>query len=651
MRSLRIAFLLAGAFSLVSCGGNSTTSSSTQAATSGPAVLTSITVNPSNASIAPGTTQAFTATGNYSNGSTKDLTATAQWSCLLSNIATVSTASPTQGLALAVAPGEAVITASSGGFTNNATLNVKSVSVTSLAVTPATATVGYGDQEQFAATATFSDASTQDVTNVASWSSFPAFVTSNSGLAIGNGFYPGQTTSTNNITASFGTSASATLTVNLSNLVSIAISPSNPSIANHTEITFSVVGTFSDGSTRDVSSLAQWNTDNPSVAAFGSAGSTVTAKAVGSTGISASVGTLNGSTNLNVTGAQLQSIAVLPVNATIAATTTLDFTAIGTFSDSTTQNLTSGIAWSTSNPVNASVDAKGEVTGAGAGSTMVNAVSSSQLGSIQGSAPLNVTSATLSSVSVSPANATISPGGTFAFSATGNFSDGSTQNLTSVASWSSNTPTVATVPSGSSPTLTGQGIGYSRIAAKVSGMTGAATLAVASPTQITLVISPASLQIANQTASQLSATGTFADGSTQDLTSVVNWTSSTASVATVGYQTGVVAALSPGQSTITATLGPTTATAQLTVTNATLSSIAISPANPTITLGSSEQFTATGSFSDGTSQSLLGVNWISSSAAVAAMNRAGLANATGSGRATITADFNGVGGSTGIAVP
>jgi trimeric autotransporter adhesin len=656
MRSSRIAFLLAGAVLLVSCGGSSNNSSSSSAAASGSAVLNSITLSPSSASIAPGTTQAFTATGNYSDGSTKDLTTTAQWACLLPSVATVSTTFPTQGLALAVAPGEALITASSGGVSNSATLNIKSVSVSSVAVTPATATVGYGDQQQFMATATFNDNSSQDVTNQATWSSpvFPAeFVTTNSGLAIGNTLNFGNAPAASSISASFGgsTAPNATFTVNLSNLVSIAISPSNPSIANHTGITFAVIGTFSDGSTRDVSSLAEWTADNPSVATFGFTGSALTAKAVGSSSISASVGTLNASTNLNVTGAQLQSITVLPANATIAATTTLDFTAIGTFSDSTTQDLTSGVTWLVSNPATASVDGKGEVTGAGAGPTEVSAVSSSQLGSIQGSAPLNVTSASLSSISVSPATAAIAPGATFNFSATGKFSDGSSQDLTSMAGWSSNLPSVATVPLPSSATVIAQGIGQARITAKVTGISGTANLAVASPKQITLAVSSSPVQIAAQSSTQLTATGTFIDGTTQNLTTVVNWTSSTPNVATVGYETGVVSGLSPGQSTITATLGSATATVQLTITNAMLQSISISPSNPMVTQGSTEQFSATGNFSDGTSQSLAEVDWTSSSMAIARMSRSGLATTTGAGSARVTATLNGVSGTTGISVP
>jgi uncharacterized protein YjdB len=55
------------------------------------------------------------------------------------------------------------------------------------------------------------------------------------------------------------------------------------------------------------------------------------------------------------------------------------------------------------------------------------------------------------------------------------------------------------------------------------------------------------------------------DGSTQDFTTLVNWSSSNATAATVGYQTGVVSGLAAGTSTMTAALGSSTGTAQVTV--------------------------------------------------------------------------------------
>jgi uncharacterized protein YjdB len=351
---------------------------------------------------------------------------------------------------------------------------------------------------------------------------------------------------------------------------------------------------------------------------------------------------------LSVNSVPLQSIALLPANASLAPTTKLPLRAIGVFSDSSIQDVTNLVSWSVLDTSVASTsNSQYTVTGKAAGSTTLKAKSSSTFGSIEGSTPLNVTPATLNSISVTPANPFIAPGGAITFSASGKFSDGSVQDVTALVKWTAGSSNAATIVSS---TMTGQGIGPATITAKVGSFSATANLAVASAKQISLALTPTTVQIAGQTSTQLKATGTFVDGSTQDFTSLVNWTSSAPSVATVGYQTGTVLGLAAGQSTITATLGPVTATTQVTVTDASLKSITLSPASPNIALGTPQQFTAQGSFSDGTTQTLVEASWTSSAPDVAAVNSPGLVTGTGVGSATISAAINGVSGTTGITV-
>lgn len=75
----------------------------------------------------------------------------------------------------------------------------------------------------------------------------------------------------------------------------------------------------------------------------------------------------------------------------------------------------------------------------------------------------------------------------------------------------------------------------------------------------------------------------------------------------------------------------------------TLSSISLIPANPTVSLAGSQQFTAIGSYSDGTTQSLTSqATWKSSNTSVATISAGGLATALASGSTTITAGYAGV---------
>jgi trimeric autotransporter adhesin len=571
MRRLLFVPVLAGLLMLASCGGNSGSTTTSPTTPSGPATLQSIAITPGSATIAQATTQAFTATGSYSDGSTKDLTATAQWSCLLPNLATVSSSSPTQGLATGISAGTVVISASLGNVSNSAQLTVTGATVSSLAITPASATIGFENQQQYKAIATFSDTSTQDVTNLANWTIAPSgpFISAYSGLAIGS-----SVGTSFDVNASFGGQSTSTLTipptlnVDLSNLVSVAILPANPTIANNTPSTLSAIGTFSDGSTRDVTSIATWVSSDDTVASnFGvlpNVFSAATTSAPATATITASFGTLSTQTasiTLSVSDATLQSIAVSPSNASIAPGTKLTYSAVGTFSDGSTQDLTSIVRWSVLGGSGAASVSKGVVKGTTAGSITVTAASLANLGSVSGSAAAAITSATLQSIAVNPATAFITPGGNLTYSAIGTFSDGSTQDLSALTSWSSSAVT-ATVSAG---VATGQGVGAGAITAKLGQISGTASLLVVSPAQISLAVTPATASVAAGATTQLKATATYVDGATQDFTTLVNWSSSNAAMATVGYQTGLISGLASGTSTITATLESVTSTATITV--------------------------------------------------------------------------------------
>ncbi len=90
----------------------------------------------------------------------------------------------------------------------------------------------------------------------------------------------------------------------------------------------------------------------------------------------------------------------------------------------------------------------------------------------------------------------------------------------------------------------------------------------------------------------------------------------------------------------------TSAAATLTVNPATLVSIAVTPANPSITKGATQQFTATGTFSDSTTQVLSNAVWASATPGVATINATGLATGVGAGTSTISATVGSITGST-----
>ncbi len=81
---------------------------------------------------------------------------------------------------------------------------------------------------------------------------------------------------------------------------------------------------------------------------------------------------------LTVTAATLQSIAVTPSNPSIVRGTTQQFTATGTYSDASTQNITTTVAWASATTSVATIGANtGLATGAGVGTSQISATQGS----------------------------------------------------------------------------------------------------------------------------------------------------------------------------------------------------------------------------------------------------------------------------------
>ncbi len=287
-----------------------------------------------------------------------------------------------------------------------------------------------------------------------------------------------------------------------SHLVGISITPTQLSIANNSVEQFTATGIYSDNTTRDLTSSVIWSSTDTTVATFdGATGSpspavavgTATpgrayAKAVGKTTITASLGGLSGSTTLTVTSATLVSVAITPTNPSIAKGTTLQFTATGTYSDLTTQDVTALSTWTSSNASVAAISnasgSSGLATSTAAGTTTIIATS----GGFSASTTLTVTQATLLSLAVMPTTATIAQGANQQFAATGTYSDGTTQDFTAMATWSSSASAVASISnaSGSKGLATAVTAGSATMTAMSGSVSGSAVLTVTAVPSATL---------------------------------------------------------------------------------------------------------------------------------------------------------------------
>ena len=253
---------------------------------------------------------------------------------------------------------------------------------------------------------------------------------------------------------------------------------------------------------------------------------------------------------------------------------------------------------------------------------------------------------TLTSVSITPSNTSIAVNANEQLTATGNYSDGSTANLSSSVTWTSSNQAIAKVSE--TGIATGVGAGNTTIMASMSGVTGSTgvTVTAATVTITSISVSPATASIVAGSTEQFTATATYSDGSTGNVTTSATWASSNATAATVN-SAGLSTADSSGKTTISATLSGQTGSATLTVVSSTPTSIAVTPSDPSFADGSTQQFTATATYSNNTTANVTSsATWSSSNNAVATISSGGLGTGQGGGSTTISAAMSGVTGST-----
>jgi len=172
------------------------------------------------------------------------------------------------------------------------------------------------------------------------------------------------------------------------------------------------------------------------------------------------------------------------------------------------------------------------------------------------------------------------------------------------------------------------------------------------PTLTSLAVSPTSASIVESQTQQLTATGTYDDGSTKDLTGTAGWTTSDSTVATVSKGGLVTATASitspPGSATITATSGTLTATSAITVNTGPLTAIVISTTTPNPAAGTTVVFKALGTYSGSSTQQDITslVTWSSSNTAVISTISGGsgavLSTATSASTTDVTATLDGI---------
>lgn len=137
------------------------------------------------------------------------------------------------------------------------------------------------------------------------------------------------------------------------------------------------------------------------------------------------------------------SIRILPALSTIAKGSTAKLTAIATYPDGKTADITRSVVWASAAPATASVNsATGAVTGNSIGSAAITAASG---GVVSPDAHVKVTAAILVSIKIASTPASVALGGTAVFTATGTYSDNTSRDISKSVTWKSSKTSVATI--------------------------------------------------------------------------------------------------------------------------------------------------------------------------------------------------------------
>ena len=212
----------------------------------------------------------------------------------------------------------------------------------------------------------------------------------------------------------FAAAGTGNITVGTSNapaLQSITVTPSSVTLSALGTQQYAATCGYSDGSSSSCTSSVSWASSTTGVVTINSSGM-ATGVAQGSANIIATSGSIQGQAAVTVPTATLQTIAVTPGTVTMQVGTVQQFKATGTYSDSSTTDVTNQVSWTSSNPVVVASTAAGLASMASQGSASIIASS----GSIQGQA--NVTVAASTAPSFSPAAGTYTSAQTVTISTT-----------------------------------------------------------------------------------------------------------------------------------------------------------------------------------------------------------------------------------------
>jgi trimeric autotransporter adhesin len=510
-------------------GAAHTTVSVTVAAAPPNAVI----VSPSSVSLLVTQRQQLTAVVTDAGGHTIS-GAPVTWSSNNSAVAAVGTT----GLVIAILPGTATITATSGSVSGTASITVSLVPVRKVSVTPDALSMIVGDAQQL--TLTLQDSADNMLSptgHTVLWSSSSMGVATVTAVGLLSAIAPGAALITAKVDALIAT---ATVTVTQVHVATVTVTPALDTLKLGGAVQLTAVE--KDASGNPLSGRAvSWASSDESVVIVTSSGRVVSQGPGSATITATSEGKIGSSTIVVL--APVATVAVAPDSQAVDVGSTVTFTDV--LKDGSGNVLTDRtVVWSSSDPQIATIDANGVATGVASGTVTITATSEGKTGTAQ----LTVNPVAVGSITVTPPSQSIVEGTstTTPFTAT----DSHDHVLMGHGlTWTSSDITVATIEN--SGKAHGLSPGTVTITAASGGMSGTASLIVTPVPVATVAIDQLLPTVLVGSTVQLTAT--TRDASNNVLTGrAITWGSSDEMLATVD-NTGLVTGVALGSPTITAT--------------------------------------------------------------------------------------------------
>lgn len=614
------------------------------------AAITELIIEPPEPTGAPGVTQPLHAMARYTDGSVAEVSAEADWSSSNTLVAEVDE----RGELLGREPGTAVVLAELGGMEARASVTITDAPLTELAITPSDVWLGPGQRARLRAEATYGDGTQLDVSESVTWlSSDPSVGASNRDgergeiTAISRG---GAT-----ITAVLGEhSAQALVTVGETRLERIELEPAEVSVPLGARAQLEATGHYVDGTEREITAQATWRSANPLlVDARNTPGERgqVVGRGAGTVEVIASLDGVEARASVQVRDVQLEALEIEPAPVPLQVGQTVELEAVGVYSDGERWPITELASWSTTAPEIALVQNaaawRGHIQGRSPGTAQVRA----RVGAIIAQADVEVSGARINRLVVTPRESVTVVGLERQFTARAILEDGSGRNVTALADWSTGDAGTATI--NDLGVVTAQGQGQTEIAARWRGFEASVTMRTRATELVELQVTPTTPQVARETLMRFWATAIYSDGTREDVSESVDWSTDDPAVITITRRqrwAGIAIAQGAGTANILAKYRGIEGSTQVTVTDAQIAEIKVTPVHVSVAPGTELQYFAQAVYTDGTSRDITwACNWTASDYDIADVidddwEVRGQVVARRPGTAVISATYQGVSG-------